>query len=272
MIWESLAAGSGVLQGAMNYFSQRETNKSNERIAREANTASAKQAQEQMAFQEEMSNTSYQRAMEDMRKAGLNPILAYSQGGASTPSGAMGDVKAAKLDAPQISGIDSSAAQAINTALQMRRDASAIELQDQQKVNTIASTQKQLAEAERTKVATINDIASASRQAEIHQQGWSSRALQQQEADFDRRWLQYRKTNENIQKGTQTVEGIGDAIYSLLPGGKFIRNLFDRNSSSAKDAATRSRNKNYIPKKTKHIIYTDKNGNRIKVDPYTGEF
>jgi hypothetical protein len=48
-----------------------------------------KRARDQMRFQAEMSNTSYQRAMEDMRKAGLNPILAGKLGGASTPAGAM---------------------------------------------------------------------------------------------------------------------------------------------------------------------------------------
>jgi len=48
-----------------------------------------KEAQKNRNFQADMSNTSYQRAMADMRQAGLNPMLAYSQGGASTPTGSM---------------------------------------------------------------------------------------------------------------------------------------------------------------------------------------
>lgn len=68
--------GAELIGGAFSAFGA-------ERQNREARRATARQ----MEFQERMARNAYQYATEDMRAAGLNPLLAYSQGGASTPGG-----------------------------------------------------------------------------------------------------------------------------------------------------------------------------------------
>lgn len=58
-------------------------------LVQQNNAWSAQQAQKQMDFQERMSNTAHVREIQDLKAAGLNPVLSAKLGGASTPSGAM---------------------------------------------------------------------------------------------------------------------------------------------------------------------------------------
>lgn len=82
-------------------------------------------------FQERMSNTAYQRGMKDMRKAGLNPMLAYSQGGASVPTGNMANLQnpfaGAASAFAQIRQADAAEVQAASSAQQAETASSVAE-------------------------------------------------------------------------------------------------------------------------------------------------
>lgn len=85
----------------LGYMGQQETNANQASIASQANVLSAEQAQINRDFQERMSNSAYQRQVKDMESAGLNPMLAYIKGGgASSPSGAQGNVVQPQYQSP----------------------------------------------------------------------------------------------------------------------------------------------------------------------------
>ena len=107
---------AAAVAGILGFIGQQQTNQKNWDIAQAANQASAEQASRQMDFQERMRATQYQTAIEDMQKAGLNPMLAYQQGGAGTPSGAMGQVSTAKVGNAIGSALQGYQAMAMNNA------------------------------------------------------------------------------------------------------------------------------------------------------------
>jgi len=101
------------------------------------------------------SNTSYQRAVADMRAANLNPILAYSQGGASTPTAQVADTSALNQlgESGKRSIANSNTAVSTQNIQQQTRTAAASEAQMRQQVITGAATAQNTA----TDTALLNE-------------------------------------------------------------------------------------------------------------------
>lgn len=116
------------------------------------NIANAREAAVNRRFQERMSSTSFRRAAQDMRAAGINPQVAGKIGGASTPSGAQ-------------ARFEDSGAAGLNAALAVRRlraETALIEAQSH-KTNVEASRISALAPGELNLQAIEREIRTADR-------------------------------------------------------------------------------------------------------------
>lgn len=71
-----VSGAAGLVSGGLQWLGGEKSNYEDRQFAREM-----------FNRQLEASGSSYQRAVADMRMAGINPMLAYMRGGASTPSG-----------------------------------------------------------------------------------------------------------------------------------------------------------------------------------------
>lgn len=109
-MWPAIiGAGAAALGGFLGYKGGQETNAQSLKIARE-----------QMNFQKAMSDTAYPRAVQGMKDAGLNPMLAYSQGGASTPVGSMPQVQNAAAQGVASAGAATNAVASMQSVLQSK--------------------------------------------------------------------------------------------------------------------------------------------------------
>lgn len=215
----------GLIGGALGLFGQERTNKAN-----------AKQAHQQMEFQERMSNTSHVRQVADLRAAGLNPILS-ANAGASSPAGAqatMGD----------------SLGKGLSSALDVRR--SGQENLNMKRQNQILSAEAGIREDERA--ITANDLFESNVRSNAireHPREYTERfraenaaaasSARHEALNEDQEYAitkDYGEAEKRLRRGSRAIGGVSDAVGSVAGG--LVRSLGSAKLGSSAAAARRT--------------------------------
>lgn len=166
---------------------------------------------------ERMSSTAYQRAVGDMRKAGINPMLAYMKGGASTPEFKQ--------------NLGGSTGMAVSSAIQLRRQNEELENLRAQREQTEAATQN-------TNADTAGKMAELPKK-EFYAQLW-----------------QYGQEVANRVQDTYETQGPMAAALLLLklaPKGKRVLTRGRNRTRGARKQAKKKSPRKYVDKRTGEI-------------------
>jgi hypothetical protein len=105
---------SGLVSGGLSLLGTNQTNQANSAIAAAANQQSLANQIQAEQYNTQMSNTTYQRTVADLKAAGLNPMLAYGNTNSSPTTGIAPVVQAA----PRQSALGNAVQSAFNSASQ----------------------------------------------------------------------------------------------------------------------------------------------------------
>lgn len=226
-----------------------------------ANAQNLASAKEQMEFQREMANTSYQRAMEDMKKADLNPMLAFSQGGASVPTGAAATVSPSSRGIGRAVGksmeqISSAVQGGLSLQNQSAQTQSNVGLQSAQAANATASASQAQANIKRmdmqniqTQAETQKTIQEAKQSAETFKDRKELLQIERQMKGVDKDWQEKEKWIDN---GAKVTGAIGDVAGGMFKGVMRIKDHLLNQSNSAQRNRPRTMQKENYNSKGEH--------------------
>jgi len=128
-------------------------NAANQRMQEDMQAFNAEQAARNREFQERMSNTAWQRGKADMEKAGINPMLAVSQGSASSPSGSAASAGIGHKSEDLLKNVPG----AISSAMEASKLKKELEMQEDQQKLLKAQAGASDAQAAKARQETISE-------------------------------------------------------------------------------------------------------------------